>query len=76
MLLLRFLGEKLEKTGRELSLWLSNGKNGDECDGIGAAEVAGRGKVIALEWRKRKWVGEKDLGVFGGVTGVHPPKLE
>ena len=41
-------------------------------NGVRVAEVAGRGKVIALERRKRKWAREKDLGVFGGVTGVHP----
>ena len=41
-------------------------------NGVRAAKVAGRGKVIALEWRERKWVREKDLGVFGGVTTMHP----
>ena len=31
-------------------------------NGVHATEVAGRRKVKALERRKRKWVGEKDLG--------------
>ena len=41
-------------------------------NGVHATKVAGRGKVIALEWRERKWVREKDLEVFGGVTTMHP----